>query len=423
MKGPYHLLMAVVIGIMTGLCAVIFNVTLDFLVELTSLLIAKWQGARLIFPILAALISSVLFSVFIGDKGVGFGVPQVLVEIRFLNVQILKPLGVLWRVISSLVTLCCGLTAGRFGPIVHMGAAIGSAIGYRFKFEDADLKLAIGLGVVGAITTVFGMPLFAVVFTLEVIFRESTFQYLGPLLLTAWMAKQVGNSLGIVEPLLGVWQTSAYPNSWENFRLCILLAICCGLFAVAYILSIEMIGTWFQRWPRRWMRLVMAACIVGIIAFLFPVQMVLHEATFRHLLSGDLSLAIVLLFPILHTLTAGLTLGSGFIGGNFFPGLTIGAALGTGLFRVYSTWISPLAVTGMSHLGILGVVGMLSGYLNAPIASTILAMELVGSTDMILPALLVAGMSRSIVVGLLGRDIFTKTVSRISAAVKQQLSY
>lgn len=418
-----HWLLALLIGLSTGLCAAAFNRILALGVYWTSALIDVFPFGRMVLPIVGAIGMSLLYHYYFKGDYPGFGIPQVLVELRFYAVQVIRPLGLLQRVLGSLVTLAFGLSAGRFGPIVHMGASVGSLVAYHLKYNEEDLRLAVGCGVVGSIATVFGMPLFAVVFTLEVMFRESVYRHLSPLLLTAVSATYVGRLMGITKPLLGSWQIADMDLAqFQLWAILLLLGILSGILGVIYILSLETAGTWFQKIHRRSIRLMISGLLVGAVAWIFPEIMVIHTGTFDALMLGTLPVGFVFAFIAMYLATTAMTLGSGFIGGNFFPGLVMGTALGTGLYRSVIA-ISPsstnlLGVSGYA-MGLLGAGGLLSAYLNAPVSSVVLIVEALGSAQFILPAMLVVGSGQMIVHTFLKRDIFSKTIERLSARYQQ----
>jgi CIC family chloride channel protein len=406
-------LIAIVIGVATGALAVVFNEVLSVLVFLMQTIIEKGRYVYIVLPVLAGLIMSGFYRyAFEGDEK-GFGVAQVLVEIRLITLQVLKPIGVFWRVCASLVTLCFGLTAGRFGPIVHLGASMGAWIAYSFKLEATSIRLFIGCGIAGTIATVFGLPLFAAVFVLEVIFRESIYQNIAPLLLTAFVSSQISQFFGVNNTLI------PFPIVMDSMVLSpsmlvhiTIIGVLSGFASICYILSIETCGMLFSKIPSRLSRLVLAGFLVGVSAYVLPLQFDLHSRTFYTLLNSYVPITTLVLFIMLHIATTGITLGSGFIGGNFFPGLTTGTALGI----LYAQIISHMGYSvNRSEFGLMSAVSMLSGFLNAPLSAVVLCVEVSQSLKYVMPALLACGVAVSIVQSVLKRDVFTKGVNKLTS--------
>lgn len=405
------IVIAIWIGVLTGLIAVGFNQAIEISVDALKPLLIESRYWYFLLPIIGSSVVIVLNKMALYDISYGFGVGQVLVELKNISKQIITPMRLLLDVLASCVTLIFGFTAGRFGPIVHLGASVGSMWSYKMNLNPESIRLLIGCGVSGTIASVFGLPFFAVVFVAEVIFRDAIYKNMAPLLMATFASFSISSMLGFNKPLLPI--VGDYSNFIWSKSLGIFvigLALFIGCVSILYIVSIEVASRQFKRLPNQTLRFFIAAVLVGISAYLLPLQFDVHSSTLNRILSGNLPIGILLAFVVFHTLTTSITLGSGYIGGNFFPGIAIGA----GASLLYTKIINRFMVFTIDyeHIGVLGACCMIGCFVNAPISAIALCIELTQSTKFVLPIVLMVALSGSLTQLVLKRDIFTKTVER-----------
>lgn len=400
---------ALSIGITTSFISVLFNIIIDTGVEGVSLLLRQLPYMYIFFPVLAGIITFYLYKTFLKTDSTGIGIVQVLVELSIINTFLMKPLNVIIKVILSIVTLVFGLSAGRFGPIVHLGSSIGSNIGYKLKMDSETIRLMIGCGAASAIAAVFGMPLFASVFVLEVLFKKQYMNFFAPVVL--------GSTTSFIISKI-FYEGVDYNINIINFNyidikvllLFVFFGFIIGLISIIYIKSIKIFTIFFSKSKSLFRRLVIAGAIVGIIGFIFPLNFEIHSYTTINILKGEFGVYILLSIIALKILTTGITLGSGFVGGNFYPGLTIGAATGILFQSLYSkTMINEYGPL----FGVLGIGGMIAGYFNAPLSGIILAIEISKNFNLMFPALIVCSISVSTTFYLYGKDIFSDSFLKI----------
>lgn len=405
------MLIAIWIGVLTGLIAVGFNQAIQVSVDALKPLLRDSRIWYLLLPLVGASVAILLKWMALYDISYGFGVGQVLVELKNISKQIITPMRLFLDVLASCVTLIFGFTAGRFGPIVHLGASVGSMLSYRLNLNPESIRLLIGCGVSGTIASVFGLPFFAVVFVAEVIFRDAIYKNMAPLLMATFASFSISSMLGFSKPLLpivGDYSNFVWSKSLGVFVVG--LAVFIGLVSIVYIVSIEMASKQFKRLPNQALRFLLAAIMVGVSAYILPIQFDVHSSTLNQILAGNLSIGILVIFLVFHTLTTSITLGAGYIGGNFFPGIAIGAGASILYTKVINRFV--VMTIDFEHIGVLGACTMIGCFINAPISAVALCIELTQSTKFVLPIVLMVALSGSITQLALKRDIFTKTVER-----------
>ncbi|MBM7561715.1 chloride channel protein [Fusibacter tunisiensis] len=384
-----NIIMAIGIGGFAGIGSIFFNIAIDGGVVLLNQLLLKSTLYYVLLPIMGGLLTLGLHHLFLKNDHSGVGIVQILVELDHIKTHFMKPFRVFIRVVAATITLIFGFSAGRFGPIVHLGASVGSNVGYRLKLSPETIRILIGCGAAAAISAVFRMPLFSAVFTLEVLYRKQFSDYFAPVVISAVVA----NQLGILiqgEPV--VWHVDAFVIQ-DGFRL-ILLGLSTGGVGILYIYLINTFTEWFSKRNSRVINYLVGAVGIGLVAFLFPLNMELHAQTTIRVLMGEFSIALLIAIAMVKLFTTALTLGTGYIGGNFYPVVTIGAALG----RIFGS---------SSAFSVLGMGGLISSYLNAPISGIIWILEFSGQFQMLIPALIVCALSVSTTHHFLNQDIFT----------------
>lgn len=404
------LIVAACVGILTGLVASAFNGIVLLGTQWTRPLLAQAPYMFIVLPIFAALVTAYMYKTVLKHETSGIGIIQVLLEMKTPQTHLIKPKNVFWHVIATFVTLISGLTAGRFGPITHLGAAIGSNIAAKFNLEEEQMRLIIGCGASGAIATVFNLPFFATLFVMEVLFRERSFKFLAPLIVASVIADQVGVFL-LGDRTQIVAQLGTQLSVYAAVLPCIALGVGVGIISALYIECIERAGKAMDLIKARWIRLVVAALAVGLSAYFFPDQFEIHFNTTNRIFSENMGIQLLLVLIFVRIATTALTLGSGFIGGNFYPGVTIGAAFGV-LFWKLMTFLG-IPIPSQGEMGILGIVGMIAGFLHAPLASVVLAIEISKNSSIIIPAMLVTSTALSVSYILCGYDIFSRPLGRL----------
>lgn len=146
------------VGLSVAVMAVLFNLLIDKGVAFTSGLVNE----RLYFllPLAGGVLVFLTYFMYLKKDHTGIGMVQVPVELEKNKTYMMKAGRVAVQVVGAVLTLVFEFSAGRFGPIVHLGAAAGSNTGYYLKMKPKDVRLLVGCGSAAAISAVFGMPLF-----------------------------------------------------------------------------------------------------------------------------------------------------------------------------------------------------------------------------------------------------------------------
>lgn len=390
--------LALLVGSVVSLFSTGFNKVIFIGVEAVNPLLRSYPISYLLFPLLGALLTALLYRFHLREDKTGLGIGQVLTELDEIKTFLMKPKRVAIRVVAAMITLVCGLSASRFGPMVHFGSAIGSNIGYGLKLSDEDTRMIIGCGAAAAIAAVFQMPLFGAVFVLEVLYKKQYMEFFAPIVLSSLVSVTVANYFVDPASILPT-DIPALPMDMPHLIGFVALGIIVGIFGIAYMEGIGKMTRLFANANRIPLHLILAALIVGGISYFLPENFETHHHTTARIIAGGFSIKLLLMIVFMKLLSTSLTLGSGFVGGNFYPAVTIGTGVGAVYGKLFH--LSP------SMLSFLGAGGIIAAIFNAPLSGIILALEFSGTIRIILPALLICSISTYTVYTFYGRSIFS----------------
>jgi CIC family chloride channel protein len=400
----HSIIYSILIALLVSFFAIFFNLsvhkTIDFINQHLM-----YSFSYILLPILASLITWGLYSYYLDHDYSGLGIVQVLVELEFIKTFLMKPISILINFFGAFISLVFGMSVGRFGPVVHLGASVGSNVAHYFKLDDEDIRLLVGCGAAAAITSAFKIPFFATVFVLEVLYKKHFYELLTPVLLSSVTALMLSNIFSS-NTFLNLPYNQLLNLSIIDYLYLLIFGVIMGLVSILVIESISKATTLFSKMKTSLFRYLIAALIVGVISFLLPLNFEIHENTTYRVLSGEFNSQILILILLAKLFTTAITLGAGYIGGNFYPAVTIGATVG----MIYDKLLIGLNgnINSQGIFGLVGVGAIIASSFNAPISGIILILEISKSYELILPSILVVSIAVSIVYFLYRKDIFTK---------------
>jgi len=353
-------------------------------------------------PTLGGLLVGLLL-VFVLPGKRAYGVADVIEAQAIRNSKISLREG-LSNALVSVLSLGAGASAGREGPVVHLGASIASWLEDRFNLPKSARRTLLACGVAAAVSASFNVPLAGVIFAHEVI--------LGHYALRAFVPIAISSALGavIVRFHLGNFPAFIIPDyqissQWE-FPAFALLGLVCALVAILF--QFMLMGT--DRFARRfeiplWQRPVIGGFLIGCIAIYFPqILGVGYDAT-DAALKQQFSLGLLLVLLGVKALATSITLASRFGGGIFSPSLYLGAMTG-GAFGMIVSMFFPLFVSSQGLYAITGMGAVAACLLGAPLSTVLIAFELTGDYSVTIALLLAVSISISLHRAFLGQGYF-----------------
>ncbi len=339
----------------------------------------------------------------------GHGVPEVMEAIALRNGRI-RPRVAAVKVLASSITIGAGGSAGREGPIVQVGAALGSTIGQLFHFSAERVRTLVACGAAAGIAATFNAPIAGAIFALEVILGKFTTRYFGAVVISSVSAGIIGRIFLSDAPAFAV---PAYPlNSFAELPIYIMLGFLASLVAVVFIRWLYWLEGLFDGWkvpmPLKTAIGMLLTGLVGI--YLLPNREVLGPGLdfIGEAIAEDISLSLGLMAGLLlwKMVATGLTLGPGNSGGVFAPSLFMGAVLG-GMVGTLAHNLWPNVAVNPGAYAIVGMAAVFAGAARAPITAVLIVFEMSNDYQLILPLMLAAVLATLLAEHLFSESIYT----------------
>lgn len=382
--------LALVIGIVTGTTAIFFNKLVDIFryIFFERLFYTYPLTLRLFFiPIFGGAVIGIINKFFLDKRDEGFGVARVIEELEHINKFLMKPKIVSIKILQTIITIGSGLSAGRQGPMIHLGGAIGSTIGYKFNFTKRKLRILIGCGVAASIAGVFNAPIAASIFVLEILMNKECMEFFAPIVISSITSVIITRTLMGNNAFLTIRGNFGLVNYNELFFY-VVLGIFIGIVAILYIKIIDHVKKNIRRIKLPSMLYpIIGAIGVAIIGYFLPQIFDIEYGTIKKIVEGNFQLKWLVLLFLGKLFATAFTIGSGGVGGVFVPGIYIGAAFGS-IFGTILNYFAPVAIFNINTYSLVGMGAMFAGFANAPITGTIILLELTDNYTIILPILL-----------------------------------
>ena len=418
-EGLILLVMAVVIGVSTGLAAVVFIRLIAFIQTFfygggEKILPELGRLWLILIPVIGGLLVGPIIVKF-APEAKGHGVPEVM-QALILRGGRIRPRVAIAKIITSALCIGTGGSAGREGPIVQVGSALGSSIGQWLHLSDARIKNLVACGAAAGIAATFNAPIAGVVFAIEVLLSEIQVTVFGNVVVSAVAASIVSQIFLGARPAFEI-PGYVMQSPWE-ILLYVILGLLAALVGILFIRMLYYTEDVFDRLAiPEWLKPATGALLLGILAFCYP-----YVGTISYISPKDMALGLpisenyphifgsgflfleevlqgrapfflLFLLIFLKPLATSFTLGSGNSGGVFAPSLFTGAMLG-GSFGYLAMHLFPNLNIEIGAYALVGMAAVFSAAARAPLTSMLIVFEMSNDYRLILP-LMAAGMVAS----------------------------
>ncbi len=404
----FLVMLALVVGVLCGFAAQL----LKLLIHLISGLLTSGMDDGnvnywyLVFPVVGILIVSVFIRYVVKDN-ISHGVTRVLYAISRRKSR-LKKKNIYASLVASSVTIGFGGSVGAEGPIVFTGAAIGSNIGQAFRLSPKILMILVGCGAAAGIAGIFRAPIAGMLFTIEVLMIDLTAATVMPLIIASVSAATVAYVLEGYNSEFFFAQSEPFLTGKIPYT--ILLGIFCGFISLYFTRCIFGMETFFKHISKRWVKILVGGIILAILIFLFPSLYGEGYDTIDLLLDGDVRavvngtffyldrdnvwviVGVLSAIVLLKVFATSATNGAGGVGGTFAPSLFVGALAGF-LFAYVFNELNLGVTVSEKNFALMGMAGVMSGVMHAPLMAIFLTAEMTGGYDLFLPLLIVSSLS------------------------------
>lgn len=447
-------LLACIIGTATGFFAHIFYHLIEWLTALCygghehaslgPLADAGLYGGMTVMLVVLPAVGGLLVGLityFFASEAKGHGVPEVLDALARQGGRI-RPRVAAAKAISSSLTIGSGGSAGTEGPIIQIGAALGSTVGQIIKAPPRQMAVLVASGAAGGIAAIFNAPIAGVLFAQEIFLRDFSFRAFSPVVLASVLSSTVMRALRTEANhaifAIPIPAQEQYHFSWPHFGDYVVLGILCAIAAILFVRVLYLFEDVFDGLPvPAWTKPVIGVVLMGVMTIIvlgvthgdsmmsadrpaiygngYPMirEVISPAGPFTDAPPNVLQIGFgtLLALFLLKLLATCFTLGSGGSGGVFAPSLFLGAVTGGafGHLLSYAGWVPDTHIASYPLVGMAAVVGAST---HAPLTAILIIFELTNDYHVILPVMLAVVTATGLAQLLMRDSIYTLKLRR-----------
>jgi len=429
----YFSVVAVIVGAVTGYGAVFFRGliavihNLFFLGDLSTVYDANiytpespWGPLVILVPVIGGLGVVFLVRKF-APEARGHGVPEVM-DALFYNEGRIRPAVAIVKSLASALAIGTGSAVGREGPIIQIGASLGSSIGQWVRLEAWQRITLVAAGAGAGIAATFNTPIGGVMFAVELMMPEVSTRTFLPVALATGTATFIGRMHFGPNPAFevpAVGALSVDPSAIYVLVLYAVLGVVAGVAGAGFVRGLHLAEVQFERIQNQYLRHAIGMGIVGVMMYAF-LKLSGHYhiegvgySTIQDVLFGGIVAApfLAVLFAS-KLLATSISLGSGSSGGIFSPSLFMGATIG-GAFGAACHLLFPSAGISVPAFAIVGMAAVVGGATGAAMTAVTMIFEMTLDYGLVMPMIVAVAISIGIRRVLSRENIYTiKLVSR-----------
>lgn len=420
-------ILSILVGFTSGVGAVILKNLTHFIQHLLEGNLVRYyhNAFYFLFPIIGFALVYLVMKYIIRNK-VSHGIPSTLYAIAKRK-GIIKRYQMFGSFLTAPLTVGFGGSVGLEGPTVATGAAISSNISKLFHVNQQTKTLLIGCAAAGAMSSIFKAPVAAIVFAIEVFSLDLTIASMLPLLLASLSAILTSHFFFGNDVLLPFNIQDEFSISDVPFY--IILGLFAGLTSMYFTEIYDRIQEFFDKIKSAWKRILVGGISIGILIYFIPPLYGEGFDVMNNLIAGNPEKALVNNFLdldlnniwVVIALLAGLvffkiiasaiTFGAGGVGGIFAPTLFMGSIMGNCIAKVINNCGLGFSVSE-SNFTLVGMAGVLSGVLHAPLTAIFLIAEVTGGYDLFIPLMLTATISFLLTKYFYPHSVYTMELGR-----------
>ncbi|WP_276168446.1 chloride channel protein [Zobellia alginiliquefaciens] len=419
-------LMSVLVGLLAGLVSVTLKNIVYFIeVSLEKGILISNNGLYFILPIIG-LTLVYLYVKFIHKEQLQHAVSSILFSLSKKK-GVIKPKHIYTQLITAPLTIGFGGSTGLLGPAVASGAAISSNLGRFFHINAKTRSLLIACASAGAISSIFQSPIAAIIFAVEVFSLDFTMLSMLPLLLASISGVLTSYFFLGNEVLFNFTLTQNFEVKDTFFY--IILGIGTAFASIYFTRMYFGIQKLFSRLKTPKYKLLVGGVAIGIMLYFIPPLYGEGFSFINDLLHGDhikalgktpfdkftqniwVVIALLIGITIFKAVAMTTTLAAGGAGGIFIPTMVMGSALGNVMAKIVNHSGLGFSVSE-SNFTLIGMAGLISGVLHAPLTAIFLIAEITGGYELFVPLMITASISYLITKNAIDYTIYTRELAK-----------
>ena len=396
---------AVLVGLLTGVVVVLFKLGID---TIFHFVIQRFYACPLIFLLvttLGGLISGLLVCK-LAPETAGSGIPYVKMSL-LKSGKLIRIRTIFVKFFAGVIGIGTGLSLGREGPSVQLGAGAGSFVGKLFRLNGNNRDKLIASGAGAAIGATFNAPIAGTLFVLEELIHKFSPAMLFPTLIATVTASTVARHFLGVNPAFNI-SLHAIKTSPAVILSCIILGILSGVLGVIFAKLIFISNDIYAKIKiPKYFKPAIAGFLTGCAGLFVPYILSSGNDAVQMLLANKFVFMYAAVIFLLKFIITPVCFGSGAAGGIFLPMLMLGSFLGYIAGFVFNTLGFELNLMAAASLG---MAGFLSSVARTPITAVVMVFEMTGGYECILPLMLVAAIADLTAEKLNHKPIYAKLV-------------
>jgi CIC family chloride channel protein len=404
---------AILVGVVTGFGAVFFRALIAvvhnvFFLGRVSLVYdanvytppSPWGALVIFVPVIGGLAVVFLVRTF-APEARGHGVPEVMDAIFYKEGRI-RPVVAAVKSLASALSIGSGSAVGREGPIIQIGASLGSSIGQAIRLEAWQRITLVAAGAGAGIAATFNTPIGGVIFAIELMMPEVSTRTFLPVALATGTATIVGRIFFGPRPAFDVpalGTLSVHPSAIYVLVLYAILGVVAGVAAAGFIRGLHLAESQFDRIKNPYLRHAIGMSIVGAMMYAFfrfsghyRIEGVGYSTIQDVLLGGLAAAPFLALLSAAKLVATSVSLGSGSSGGIFSPSLFMGATLG-GAFGATCHLLFPSADVSVPAFAMVGMAAMVGGGTGAAMTAVTMIFEMTLDYGIVMPMIIAVAIS------------------------------
>lgn len=370
-----------IVGVIAGIVVVFYRYLLEKALELSKHMYSLQLKNYWMIPIWAVglIVSGWLVGILVKKEPMisGSGIPQVEgVLLRKLRMNWWKV--ILGKFAGGLLSICAGLSLGREGPSIQIGAAAGQGFSRLFKRIKLEEKFLITCGASAGLASAFNAPFAGVIFALEEMHKNFSPVVMTSALAASLTADFVSKEFFGMAPVFDFKHISTIPLN--NYLFLLVLGVVVGLLGIVFNKTIFITQSIYakQKWLPSEFKPIIAFLVAGIVGLTMPEVLGGGSDIIVSLPTVSFSIITLLIILVVKFFFTMICYGSSAPGGIFMPLLVIGALIGV-IYGNIANSLLGFNQTYISSLIIIAMAGYFAATVKAPITGCILITEMTGS--------------------------------------------
>jgi chloride channel protein, CIC family len=378
---------------------------------------APWGPFIILAPVIGGLVVVWLVETF-APEARGHGVPEVMDAIYYKAGRIRMAV-IFIKSLASALSIGCGASVGREGPIIQVGSGIGSTLGRVFRLPTWQTITLVAAGAGAGIAATFNTPLGGVMFALELMLPEVSSRTFLPVVIATGASTYFGwlffgFTPAFLVPVTGLPESS-FAASISFFPFYILLGVLCGVASAAFVQLLAWMEELFEeKIPgNAYTSNIIGMTCVGVL--IYAMQLTTGHgqvdgvgyATIQAVLTGEISVGwlLAMLFAA-KLLATTLSLGSGASGGIFSPSLFMGATLGGSLGSLLQLMWPGMGVNSVM-LAVIGMAAVVGSGTGAAMTAILMIFEMTRDYAAVVPSIVAVAIALGVRRTLSFENIYT----------------